>query len=246
MNQIFWHECGVSSLSNNLAAYYKFDGNANASVGGVNGTLNGSPSFVTGKIGNAIDFGTDAVSRDVTFADSDIFSLTAGAGADIPYSMSMWVRLNTLGVTHFLAIKRTAVSSFDEWQLAVLNTNNVAMYKIDRVNNAIFQSIRTNTALTSGVFHHIVITDNGSKTVAGMNIYLNGTLAAKTDQSAGVYTGMNNSNSTFRIGNNLPTATSTLKLRGYMDEFAIWRNRELNSTEVTQLYNSGNGITYPF
>lgn len=32
---------------------------------------------------------------------------------------------------------------------------------------------------------------------------------------------------------------------GYMDEFGVW-NRSLSDSEITSLYNSGNGLTYPF
>ena len=34
-------------------------------------------------------------------------------------------------------------------------------------------------------------------------------------------------------------------ITAYMDEFAFW-NRALTSTEITQLYNSGSGLQYPF
>jgi len=42
-----------------------------------------------------------------------------------------------------------------------------------------------------------------------------------------------------------PSGLSTADFDGLIDEVGIW-SRALNSTEVSELYNSGSGLAYPF
>jgi len=53
-------------------------------------------------------------------------------------------------------------------------------------------------------------------------------------------------NGTSDVGLGVPiwAINTDLKHRGKLDEIAIWKNRELTSTEVTELYNSGAGKFY--
>lgn len=49
----------------------------------------------------------------------------------------------------------------------------------------------------------------------------------------------------FWVGGAQLTATPRFVTNGMFDEFGAW-NRLLNATELTNLYNGGNGVTYPF
>jgi hypothetical protein len=70
-----------------LVAYYPFDGNANdASGNGNNGTLEGGPQFVTGQIGQALDF--DGVDD---FVSTGKVASQLGIDGNKPRTVSVWV-----------------------------------------------------------------------------------------------------------------------------------------------------------
>jgi hypothetical protein len=87
-----------------------------------------------------------------------------------------------------------------------------------------------------GVWEHVVYTYNGSR----YSVYYNG-VEESTGTKTGILYPLFEPNSVFLIG--LSTALTPDYLIGRMDEVGIW-NRSLNSSEVADLYNSGNGITY--
>ena len=52
-------------------------------------------------------------------------------------------------------------------------------------------------------------------------------------------------NTNLSLGSRLGTTTSPEEFDGIMDEVGIW-NRVLSDSEITELYNGGAGLTYPF
>src|SRR5262249_4147667 len=70
-------------------AWYKAEGNANDSVSGLNGTVNGGLSFDPGEVGQA--FTILDVSDFVTVPDSPSIDLTNG------FTLEAWVKLTPLG-----------------------------------------------------------------------------------------------------------------------------------------------------
>jgi hypothetical protein len=240
-NYIFGRKYGSNFLTN-LVGYYPFNSNANdLSEKGYNGTQVGSPTYGTGKVGNAINFGNDAVLRYVDIADNNDFSFTNGT-TDVPFTISLWVNLTATSLTgNFFINKRGSTSGSDEWQF-VLFQNRVQFNKFQFNNNSIFQQITTNVnVLPLNNWTHFVYTDNGSGSVGSGKIYRNGALDVNINQNvAGTYTRMNNGTNLTRIGVNSWTPAVNLKHRGLIDELAIWKNRELNATEVAELYTKGN------
>lgn len=85
-------------------------------------------------------------------------------------------------------------------------------------------------------WHFVTVSLNNT----GKYLYLDGLLlASSTNTTAPVSTGVTLIGLGYRgmIGDNY--------YAGYIDELGFW-NKDLNSTEISELYNSGNGITYPF
>ena len=84
----------ISVSDPNLVGWWKFDGNTNdSSDNGNNGTEKGDPTYVAGKIGQAISFDgrDDRIEVDATFADNlELFSAKA-------ISVSAWVRSTVSG-----------------------------------------------------------------------------------------------------------------------------------------------------
>ena len=241
-NYIFGRKYGPNLL-NNLVGYYPFNSNANDLSGkGYNGTQVGTPTYGTGKVGNAINFGNDAVFRYVDIADNNDFSFTNGT-TDVPFTISLWVNLTATSVTGSWFINKTSALNDGnaEWQF-VFFQNRVEFYKIQFNNGAISQRIATNVnILPLNTWTHFVYTDNGSGSVGSGKMYRNGALDVNINQNVGgTYTRMPNGTNLTRIGVNSWAPNLSLKHKGLIDELAIWKNRELTATEVAELYTKGN------
>ena len=80
----------VQPAATGLAARYAFEGNANDSAGGHNGTPNGGPTYVLGKIGQAISL--DGV-------DDYVAVGSVGISGAAPRSIAGWAKMNvTTGI----------------------------------------------------------------------------------------------------------------------------------------------------
>ena len=95
-----------------------------------------------------------------------------------------------------------------------------------------------------GSWHHYTVTYDGSATFAGIKLYIDGASQTLANSSAGTYTGMVNGSQAINIGSRSwqPSAGS---FWGKLDEYHIWKNRELTAAEVTDIYTTelaGNSI----
>jgi len=234
----------LGGLNKNLVAYYKLNSSTTDSLGlSPTGTAIGV-DYVAGKTGNAARF--DAATDRIDIVDTTNMSFTDGT-IDIPFSISLWVYFvgfNSIG--NWLINKRNAVSGGDEWQIEYYQ-NRIQFNKFDKANNTILQSVGTPTSsLSLNTWYNITVTDDGSKTVGGINIYINSTPQTLTNLSSGIYSGMNNGTAITRIGLNAwDLTTPTTAHQGYIEDVGIWKNRVLTQQDIDYLYNSGNGRTYP-
>lgn len=73
--------------------------------------------------------------------------------------------------------------------------------------------------------------------------YVNGVQQGTTQ--TGFSTSIFSGSSPFLVGDRLPAGDPTTNFDGSFDEFGIW-SRALTTTEITQLYNSGTPLPYPF
>lgn len=110
-------------------------------------------------------------------------------------------------------------------------------YQGGGAGNRIRRRHDTNT-LTNGLWHHVVISYNGSSTAAGMLIYVDGVLGTNTTL-----------NDTLTID---PTSLAALALatsstggvprfQGFMDEVAFW-NVALTAASALEIYNASGNI----
>jgi len=238
-------DVGTNPGNTNLVAYYKLDNDALEATGlSPNGTATGI-DYVTGKTGNAARFNSNTDRVDI--ADDNNFSFTSGGGVDLPFSISMWVYFTAYNLSSTIINKRGATTDV-EWMLATNNDPERKLFfqKFNNGGNTVSQGIESITPpLNSWSF--IVYTDDGSKTLAGMNMYVNGVLKVKSDISTGTYTGMVNGTSITRFGLNAwDLITPSRTFSGYMEDVGVWKNRALTADEVLYLYNNGRGKTYPF
>ena len=91
-------------------------------------------------------------------------------------------------------------------------------------------------ALSDSTWYHLVGTFDGTTA----RLYVNG--ASVGTPVTWAHDILYDATGRFCIG---IRSTDNYPMNGYIDEIAIW-NRGLTSSEVTELYNGGTGITYPF
>ena len=211
------------ALIDNIAAYFKLDELSGTdtvdSVASVHGTLIGASSFnVAGKINGCIH-GADTNSR------VDLGSKFIPSVSD--FSVSFWVLVSNL--TDYWPY----IFSQGSFEIQVVSTAGglpsglVSVY----VNTTLHLVVVGVTFKDSLV--HCVVTKTGNS----YGVYVNGVWYAIANHPF----------------NNPQTSNSYLGRFGsseslndvYVDEIGIWK-RALSQGEVDELYNSGNGLSYPF
>ena len=226
---------GEPSLTTNLVSYYKLDessGNASDSVGSNTLTNTNTVGYAAALINNGADFG--ATNSDKSFTSSGRINLTGN------FTLSVWVKLRA-NPANGVAYQFIDIAD---------NTGNVRamiqLYNNGGQNQLYFGRVGTASTYVSGginvsalgttVWHRLTLTYNGTNIQA----YMDGSeIGTATDASGTTATLSAN---LIRLGRDIGTAfyAST-----YMDEVGVW-TRALSSTEETTLYNSGNGLQYPF
>lgn len=229
-----------------IVSYWNFDasgGNAQDILGLNPLTNNNTATYTTGKINNAID---------LEASSSQYFSVTDAdqIGLDIlkDIGISAWIKLESLpgsGVTYTIVSKWQGLQAVGQSYILAYG-NSSGTYRIEgNVNDGTdMRYLYYNTTLSTGVWYHIVWTWKASD--SSMKLYIDG---ADTGASAAgiAVSSILNGNSPLRVGSsNTAAGTSASNFfDGIIDEVGIW-NRTLSGTEVSELYNGGNGVTYPF
>lgn len=179
----------------------------------------------------------DGVNEYMTILDNSVFSFTDGAGADLPFSFSCWVKINSFGTGSWLINKRGATQSTQtEWQVTVGSAGAVtfALFGGGGITSYIYITTNTNLSLNSWAL--VTCVYNGNEATAGLSIYFNGANQAVTPTTGGVYTGMSNTTADVVIGK--MGWTSGGYFNGSIDEVSIF-NTALTATQVKEIYNSG-------
>lgn len=221
-------------LTYGLVSYWKLDessGNASDSVGSNTLTNNNSASYAAGKINNGVDLETSS-SQSLTCADNASLSITGDM------SISLWVKPESL-VANQVIIGKWASTSDQRSYAFFINSSGVlrAYISSDGTNANTSKLDLTATTLSAGTMYYLTFVYDAS--AGSISLYINGSL---NNTSTGHKTSIYNSTSIFGLGNNLEDFDY---FDGIIDEAALY-NRILTSDEVTSLYNSGAGLTYPF
>ena len=208
-------------------SYWKMDessGNAVDVVGGFNGT-NTSVTYSAGKINNGANFNGSTSKLDLS---------TTAFAPTTAISFSCWVNCTSYTSRQALFVKSDGVSNATSvFVFEVGNASGKATMSLFSGSNI---STTSTSSLTTSVWTHLVFTYDGTN----MNIYINGSLDKTT---AGSIT-MNSITQGTALG--YFGSLAALQLNGSLDECAFWSNYALTSTEVTELYNGGTGLQYPF
>ena len=231
---------GVLDATTNLVASYNFDTDFTDYTGNNDLTASGDAiaGVTGGKVSDCAELDGD---RDYTIAaDSDDFSFTNGTN-DLPFSISFWANFDTIPSSSISLFNKAAVASDNEYIFTYLNNElSFGLYSNGDFSNRIVTKI--SFAPTINVWNHITVTYDGSGIFGGVKIYINGVSQAITNASAGTYVKMVNTLEPFYVGVKGWSPT-TLGFDGKLDELHVWKNRELSSGEVLEIYNTENSGT---
>jgi len=230
----------TSTLLNNLVAYWNFDESSGTFVDEVNSNVATGVSIIynaSGKLSRCVEY--DATTDYIIVPNSVTYLPT-----NDKYSISAWFYIDVLPSTaeRYYVILRMYNSTYSSSILVQLkyDTDYIA-FTICNSSGTSYDTETASNSITTGAWYHLVCVNvgNGSPSL----IYLNGSDA--TYYHSATYTGANIlvPDGTMRIGNS--STVGTIAIDGRIDEIALW-DRNLTSSEITELYNSGTGKTYPF
>ena len=217
------------TLTTNLVSWYNLE-DVNDEFSTNTLTNNGSATFTTGKINNAVN---------LVRASSQYLSdgtLSYGGSA---YSISGWFNPSSQPTSGQLYTMAAVSDSTSDTILWIGYYNNAGTYQIFGARTKFGvadEGPAINQTLTTGTWYHIAITYDGSN----VRTYLNGSLLGGPTASSG--SGSNGANSRSEIGTGAADSLTNLT-DGKIDLVGFW-GKALSSTEITDLYNSGNGNAY--
>jgi hypothetical protein len=225
---------GYAQLNNTTTAPYSWwhlnEGTgtnvADSSGNNRNGTAINFPSWVLGKLNSALQF--DGTSQYIDYGNIANFERTK------PFSVEFWIRLNTTTPTQTILDKRYSSSPNQGWDIYISSTN---MYFRMKDTSGNFLQLRANGVINDALWHHFIITYNGSSNASGVIFYKDGVIVTSTTITNNeVSTSILNSGS-LRIGT---SASLSQFLNGSIDEAVIY-NEVLSAGNVIYRYNNGTG-----
>lgn len=224
------------TLLNNLISSWELDeasGNAVDSHGSNNLTEDNGP------IASATGPGGTGLSREFVAASSQRFSIASNSSlqmGDIDFTLEVWVYFNSLGSSEMDFISKFETSGNNrEYRIRKATGNTISMGLSPDGSSTTEFGFNTGT-LATGTWYHLVGWHDSVNDEVGRVV--NGDTPNITAYSSGV----NVSTSVFRIGA-LGRGAVTFFHNGRLAKARIWK-RVLTSGEITQLYNSGNGLAY--
>lgn len=207
------------ALTDNILAYWNLNNDGSGGVSLVDSTGNGNGLTNSGTtLGAGIILGAGA------FTPSSTSSLSCGAISGLStgdYAVSFWVNPFTFNGYQGL------ISVVNAFNCYINNNSSLSLNNAQSGSN-----IEMVGSLPANDWSHIVV-----NCVSGVtSLFLNGAFVASTTQQ------IRPSGNTIYIGN---FGGFQWTIDGLMDEVGIW-GRALSPSEITTLYGSGAGITYPF
>lgn len=206
------------ALTTNLVSYWKLNESSGNATDelGTNTLTNSGVTYTAAKINNG------AVFNNLTTTYLEKTSVAAVTS----FSFSFWLKMTSWGAANAIVDKLPGGTGFRVWG----GTNWTGLLlTVDGTN---WSYVWTPT---TGVWYHLVWTYSGGTAY----LYKDGN-TTPVDTKTGLT--LTDGSQTLGFGNR---AAHDQKMDGSLDEVGYW-SRAITSSEVSQLYNGGNGLTYPF
>lgn len=216
---------GPSGLLASLISYWKLEETSGTRYDSVVASANNltDENTVTqgvGVNGNAAQLVSANLER-LSIADNPSLSM-----GDIDFTIAVWANLDTNQAW------ATPIAKYTEY---MVQRNGAGSYRFGVTHDgATFKYVDSLVTPSTATWYFIVAWhDSVANTI---NIQINNGTAQSAAHTLGVFNGTH----FFALGD-----TEGAWFNGRLDEAAVWK-RVLTATERTNLYNSGNGVTYPF
>ncbi len=202
-------------------------GNANT------GNLQLGPTWVPGKIGTGLNFDGGPTGGD------DL--VNAGNGTSVNnlgvMTVAAWIKVDTVGeagnpgrIVH----KATGTAPLNGWQFVTQGTNQIG-FAVDYTTTDLVRTSAAN-AISPGVWHHVVVTWNGTATATNVLMYVDGVAVgsyATTTNASGDR--VSDASANIYLGNEVNGART---LDGVLDDVRVY-NRVLSPTEIQAVHRAG-------
>lgn len=227
----------VGGADTGVVSCWKLDessGNATDSVGSNTLTNVNTVTYSAGKINNGANL-VSASSQRLTAGN--VFQWQKGQAV----SISLWVKLASTG-NNSIFLSNRVDSTISGWEAGILSTGKLRFLLSNATSDG-YTDTTADPGLSSGTFYHIVFTTSNFGVPSTYKIYVDA--VSKALDAGSTHDGGTNTyvGGVFQVGARY--VSPALFLNGELDEVGIWE-RELTSTEVDQLYNSGAGLACPF
>ncbi|MHC4174492.1 MAG: LamG domain-containing protein, partial [Planctomycetota bacterium] len=211
-----------------LVGYWKFDETSgttaqDATGNGNDGTLNGDPQWVAGKLGGALEFDGDGDYVDI--GNDPIFNITG------QITVACWIKVNQF-TDSWQAI---FTMGDDSWRLQRQTTTDNLCWACTGVTGTPGNWwLHGDVNVNDGEWHHAVGVYDGSK----YYLYVDGDLDVSKDTSGTMST------STYPVFIGANAQQSGREFDGLIDDVRVYK-RALTATEILGVM-SGGGAEYPF
>jgi hypothetical protein len=193
------------------------------------GTINVDASFLTstGQVGQAFDFDNQ---YEVSVSDHADFTFQLTA-----FTISCWIYVDdTDAADDFIISKHNTGATTREYWCILDSSEKLKILLYDETADKDCSRI-TNAALSTGWRYVVITYDGGGGATAanGLTFYVNGSVAASTATNDASFVKMRDTAANVYIG---AYYNSTQHFDNQIDNIAIWKGKELTSSEVSTLY----------
>ena len=148
------------------------------------------------------------------------------------FSLSAWVKIGAIDNHVILSNQLAPSTNYRGYYLGVNGSNQIVVILRSTISDRLY--FTSTTTLTIGNWYHVVMTYDGTATINSVNIYINDSLSAFTNQT-GTLLGTMESTDQLYIGSR---DDSDNWIDGNLDEISIF-NTELSASDVTTIFNLG-------
>lgn len=217
-----------AALDTNIINYYALE-NLSNEVGTLDLTIgSGDPtSGVTGIINNAYEF--DGVDDSLYYAAE-----IPGAVNSSAFTINMWVNITASPNFGMLYSTYTAVPNHVEFRIES-SAAGIPKFILSNSAGTGYGADAPSGSIIGAGWVMLTTTWDGSEII----VYKNGVAGTPTATTGILTSGLND------FVRFMARTTTTLEVTGRADEIGMW-DRALTPTEITELYNSGAGLAYPF